>query len=345
MFCQDCPIYSPWDMRILIIKLDAAGDVLRSTCILPGLKNSYPESCVVWMTRAASAPLLANNPFIDEVVVWNEGVSLRLAVETFDLVLSLDSSPGGAHAATYVSAPSKLGFGCNENGKIIPLNTEAEEWFMMGCFDPIKKANCKSYPQILHEICRLPWKGDRPVLRLNGSEECFAGRFAEEHLRRKPPVIGLFTGAGRRWLGKSWTAAGFSELVELILGAGVGQILLLGGADEAERNQRLLERFSGRIIDGGCNRSLREFVSLVSLCDLLVTADTLALHVATALEKKFVALVGPTSAAEIETYESGMVLQPQQECQCYYHAECHHSPSCMELLPAAEVFAAVRSLL
>lgn len=344
--CRGCPHFSPWDRRILVIKLDAPGDVLRTTCLLPALKSTFPQSHLSWLARREALPLLAENPHLDAVLPWDAGVSLRLAAERYDLVLSLESSHDGACAASQANAPDKLGFGCNPDGKVVPLNPEAEEWFLMGVFDPLKQANHKSYPQILHEICRLPWSRARPVLRLTDDEREFAGRFAgRSDWPAGRPVVGLFTGAGRRWQGKMWGEAGFAGLIRLLLDAGTASVLLLGGPEERERNARLASAFAGRIADAGCDNGLREFAALVGLCDLVVTADTLTLHVATALEKKVVALVGPTSAAEIELYGSGRIVRPEAECRCYYLPRCLHPPSCMETISPEQVFSALRSLL
>ena len=46
--CDDCNYYSPIKMKILIVKLDAIGDVLRTTSILPPLKKEYPDSYITW---------------------------------------------------------------------------------------------------------------------------------------------------------------------------------------------------------------------------------------------------------------------------------------------------------
>jgi len=50
-------------MNILIIKLGAIGDVLRTTAILPGLREKYPDSLVTWVTKADSFDILKNNEF------------------------------------------------------------------------------------------------------------------------------------------------------------------------------------------------------------------------------------------------------------------------------------------
>ena len=49
--CDDCNYYNPVDFKILIIKLDATGDVLRTTSILPALKREYPKSHITWLTK------------------------------------------------------------------------------------------------------------------------------------------------------------------------------------------------------------------------------------------------------------------------------------------------------
>ena len=41
--CDNCNFYAPIGFKILIIKLDAVGDVLRTTSILPPLKHKYPD--------------------------------------------------------------------------------------------------------------------------------------------------------------------------------------------------------------------------------------------------------------------------------------------------------------
>src|SRR5512138_2487651 len=136
------------------------------------------------------------------------------------------------------------------------------------------------------------------------------------------PVVGLNTGAGLRWEHKKWTEDGFVELIALLRahgrGAGAPHVLLLGGPGEADRNRRILERAGSAAVDAGTGHTLREFIAVVDLCDVVVTGDTMALHVAAALGKKVVALFGPTSAAEIELYGKGRKIVSGAPCAgCY----------------------------
>ena len=55
VICQDCPHYDPVSHRILIIKLGAIGDVIRTTPLLTPLRDKYPNSEITWMTWTPEA--------------------------------------------------------------------------------------------------------------------------------------------------------------------------------------------------------------------------------------------------------------------------------------------------
>ena len=98
------------------------------------------------------------------------------------------------------------------------------------------------------------------------------------------------------------------------------------------------------IIDTGVNNSLREFAALLDLVNVLVTGDTLALHLSNALKKKVVAIFGPTSADEIYLYHGTKIL-PSVVCQCYYKGKCEATTSCMESISPSMVCDAIVKLL
>ncbi|MDD5555806.1 MAG: glycosyltransferase family 9 protein [bacterium] len=351
--CDRCPHYAPVDRRTLVIKLDALGDVLRTTCILPGLKKAFPKTQVTWITMPAAAPLLLNNPHVDRVVPYGPEALALLAVEEFDDVLCLDAAPRSAALGGRAKGKSKRGFGLEKRGRVFPFNREAEEWFLMGLFDDIKRRNRRTYQDIVMEICGLSGQPQEIVLRLTEGERAFARRFAEraglpaerERARNGVRVIGLNTGSGARWPMKQWPVGHCAEFVRACLGKGDCRILLFGGEEERARNREILAAAGEGLIDTGCGNSLREFMALIGLCDVLVTGDTLGLHAALGLGRKVVALFGPTSAAEIDVYGRGIKIASRSACACCYLRECERSPSCMEEIKPAEVLAAALKLL
>ena len=86
-------------------------------------------------------------------------------------------------------------------------------------------------------------------------------------------------------------------------------------------------------------------MALVDLCDVVVTGDTLPIHVAAGLGKKVVGLFGPTSAREIDLYGRGVKLAGEVDCLCCYRGSCSRRPTCMEALLPGCVFDVVRRLL
>jgi ADP-heptose:LPS heptosyltransferase len=340
--CDNCSFYSPITFKILIIKLDASGDVLRTTSLLPALKEKYPDSFITWLTRSNSKDLFKNNPFVDQILIFeNTDTISRLLVEEFDLVIHPDASPTSASLSTIAKANEKKGFVSNSFGRVVPVNSAAEEWFEMGAFDEYKKKNTKTYQQIIHEIAGLEYKKNEILLFLSDDEIDFKNKFRIKYgLDKFKYLVGLNTGASKRWQYKKWRLEGYTELIKKLSENPDIGILLYGGPDEEENNNVLIKQFP-LLINTGTQNTLREFFSLIDLTDVLVTGDTMALHAATALKKKIVCLFGPTSSEEIEDYGLIKKVIPDLECLVCYKQTCDFIPSCMDKISTDMVFEAV----
>jgi len=344
--CDDCPHYQVVSMNILIVKLDAVGDVLRSTAILHGLKAKYENSEITWITRQASIPLFENNRLVDHVLSYESTEAMLYSTEVeYDLLINLDSARDSAVLASCVKAREKLGYGLDARGHIVPFNYEAVEWLEMGAFDQKKKQNVRSYQDIMFDLCKLTSTKKDIILTLSGEELDFAAEFLRTHsLKRSSIHLGMNTGASPRWQYKQWTLEGFEGLIKMILRKTDWTILLYGGEHEAARNKRLSSVDPKRVIDTGSGNSLRQFFALVTLSDVFLTGDTLALHVATALGKKVVAYFGPTSAAEIDSYGGQIVkVQADLDCLVCYKPRCDFEPNCMNSLTPEHMFSVLQS--
>ncbi len=331
--CDDCEYYSPIRFKILIIKLDAVGDVLRTTSILHALKQKYPDSHVTWLTKQNSKDIFINNNLVDTVLTFESfDLTSKLTTEVFDLLIHPDASPISSSLASIVNAKVKKGFVLNQLGQVVPVNQEAIEWLEMGAFDEFKKKNKKTYQQIIHEIAGLNYNKGEIIIKLTDDELAFKNHFYETHnLKKYKTIVGLNTGASKRWQLKQWRFEGFKELISRLQKNKDVGILLFGGEDEVDRNNELLNLFPS-LINTGSKNSLRQFFSLMDLPDIILTGDTLALHTATALKKKVVCYFGPTSSAEIEDYGRIKKIYPEMDCLVCYKPECDFNPNCMDLI-------------
>jgi ADP-heptose:LPS heptosyltransferase len=342
-----CDQYQKVEERLLIIKLDAMGDVLRSTALLPPLAEVHPRASITWITRKDSVPLLQRNPYVTEVLELGPEALVHLQTRTFDRVINLDASKTSAALAAAARSDRKDGFVMNEHGYVQPTNEAARRWLEAGVFDDIKRQGSSTYQDRMADILGLSDREHRYVFELS-ADEIARGRTHLESigLRFDRPVIGLNTGAGGRWPLKQWREDGYVDLIGRIHRSDNDvQFLLLGGPAEQDRNDRLKRASSVPLLDPGCDNSVRHFAALLSHCDIAVTGDTLAMHLALALRKRTVVLFGPTSAAEIELYGLGEKVIPDMTCLSCYKNSCDFVPNCMDLISTDMVERAVRSQL
>jgi heptosyltransferase-2 len=328
-----CDRYEKVEERLLIIKLDAMGDVLRSTALLPPLAEMHPHASITWITRKDSVPLLQRNPFVTEILELGPEALVHLQTRTFDRVINLDASKTSAALAAAARSDRKDGFVLDERGYVQPTNEPARRWLEAGVFDDIKRQGTATYQDRMADILGLTGRKHRYVFELSQDEMARARKHLDSiGLDFNRPVIGLNTGAGGRWPLKQWREEGYVDLVSRVAGREAVQFLLLGGPAEQDRNDRLKRASAVPLLDPGCDNTVRHFAALLAHCDVAVTGDTLAMHLALALEKRTVVLFGPTSAAEIELYGLGEKVVPDMTCLSCYKNSCDFVPNCMDLI-------------
>ncbi|MEQ8187667.1 MAG: glycosyltransferase family 9 protein [Candidatus Eremiobacterota bacterium] len=344
--CKECSFYTPADFKILIIKLAAMGDVIRTTPLLYGIKRLYQRSHITWITDISSVDVLKNNPLIDKVLSYDMGNILRLQIEEFNVLYSLDKEIRATALAEMVKATEKKGFSFHKKGNIYPLNEEALYAFRLGIDDDLKfNINQKTYQEIIFELCNIPYEKDEYIFRLL-PEEIEEGKryFNELGIHDDNTIIGLNTGSGPIYATKKWSEEGFIELAHKLHNTIDNiKIVLLGGPDEIERHRIIKEK--APVIDTGHNNSLRRFASIVNNCHLLVTGDTLAMHLAIAQKIPVVTFFGPTCPQEIELYGRGKKIIANHDCLPCYKCKCKSEVSCLYKMSSDEVYNSVTELL
>jgi ADP-heptose:LPS heptosyltransferase len=325
--CRACRYYDPIKERILIIKLGAIGDVIRSTPILHRLKAEYPQSEICWLTHSpAVIPGL-----VDHVFKFTPEDVVRVQQMEFDLVINLDKDAEACALANSVQARKKKGF-VLRNNRPWPADEDAADKFLTGLFDDLSKANRKSYLKELFEICGYQFAGEKYIL------DHSPGLY-QWPVDKSRPVIGLNTGCGGRWKSRLWAEKNWIELAQK-LSTKEYHVLLLGGREEHEKNQRLASA-SGAAYLG--HFPLDQFIDEMDQCDLIVTAVTMAMHLAIGLGKKLILFNNTFNRHEFELYGQGTILEPEFDCDCYYAAECPND--CMQYIYVDRVLAACEDLL
>ena len=64
-------------VKILIIKLSSLGDVIQTLPALARLRKKFPEAHITWVVEEETAELIADHPWLDEVIIFRKNAWLR----------------------------------------------------------------------------------------------------------------------------------------------------------------------------------------------------------------------------------------------------------------------------
>jgi len=342
--CSECAKYAPMGARIAIVKLAAAGDVLRTTAVLPPLKRSYPDSQITWIADNGALPLVAGHPLVDRALPFAFDTWITLSAETFDLVLSLDKEPRAAAFAAGLEAGERRGFAPTRWGTLEAFNEGAQYDLDLGRSNDMKfRQNRLTAPEIFCRTAGLPYGGEPYELRVPDASIGRARAFLAQ-LELSEPAVGLNVGAGPVFANKAWTIDGYADLARRIAADLGGSAVVLGGQGDRDRMEGVIERSDGAAVDGGTHELL-DFAAVVGSMDATVTGDTMGLHIAVALGVPTVAIFGPTAPQEIDLYGRGRKIVTTVDCAPCYARSCDRSPTCMDAVSVDEVFEALREVL
>ncbi len=327
--CENCAAYTPVSKRILIIKLGAIGDVIRTTPLVVKFKEMYPNCKITWLTWT---PDILPSSQIDEILKWDHNSIMYAQHSSWDIAINLDKEKEAGALLKVVEAKEKFGFVLKDN-EIQPYNSLAQHKFNTGMFDDISQANTKSYLQEIFEICGMQHQGE-PYLMDTHEEKGY-----QWNLPAGIKIIGMNTGCGGRWTTRLWSIDKWVELVALVQKQHPDAlVLLLGGEAEDARNKEIQKR-SGATYLG--YYSLYEFINLVNQCHLVITQVTMGMHITLALGKKIILMNNIFNKHEFDLFGKGEIVMPDKACKCFYRGSCLDGTSCMEELPAAKISAAV----
>lgn len=325
--CSNCDKYVPINKKILIIKLGAAGDVIRTTPIIHKINEVYPNSKIFWITNF---PAILPKNKIDVIMPFDLASIITLEETPFDIVYNLDKDYEACALINRIKAKEKYGFYL-ENGLPTPINSLAVHKYMTGLFDDENKQNTKSYTTEIFEICNWEFNGEEYILDYDSTIE-----FDIKNDGKK--IIGLNTGCGDRWVSRLWSEDNWANLAIKLKEKGYFPILL-GGKQEDERNKSIMNKSGAEYLGF---YPLSEFISLCSKCDLIVSGVTMGMHLAVGLRKKLILLNNIFNSCEFELYGRGEIVEPDRECTCFFSPKCKNPDYfCLDHLPYEKVLDAV----
>lgn len=340
--------------RILLIKPSSLGDVVHALPVLHGLRVRFPEAIINWLVSTSCAPLIADHPDLDDVLLFDRrrlgrlGRSLSatssffeflrdLRSRQYDLVIDLQGLFRSGFLAWASRARVRMGFAdAREAASLFythrlapgPTNQHAIE---------------KNY-----RVAGVLGFADVPIktsLALAGADRAAAvDLLRNAGLSDETPFVAVVPGA--RWETKLWPAERFAESIDAINeGEGV-PCVLLGGPDEATRNEAIGKECRNTPIDLSGRTNVRELAAILERAAVVLTQDSAAAHLAVALGRPLVCLVGPTNPKRTGPYQRAAdVLRLDLPCApCYLRrlSQCGYQHRCMRDLDSGTVVTAIR---
>jgi len=374
MISPEARFQTPNPPRILIRGTNWLGDAVMTTPALLRLREKFPNSRIALLTPDKLRELWTHHPAVNETISFSGGenvltVGKKIRADKFDLALVLPNSPRSAIEPWLAGIPQRIG--CARPWRNFFLTqavapraeavkmrkrSTAEIEALVADNSKLKTQNSKLAPEShqIHEYLHLAAalganpEPLAPQLFVTPDEIEAAGKkFGLSEITQ--PIFGLNPGAeygpAKRWPVERFIAAA-KEIQQrincawLIFG-GIADTSLAAQIESTLRAPRsALHNLSGQT-------SLRELMSLLKLCRVLLTNDTGPMHVAAALGTPVVAPFGSTSP---ELTGPGLpgdprhhLLKSDAPCSPCFLRECPIDFRCLNGIGVERVVGAVLS--
>lgn len=285
------------------------GDVLRTTPLL----ELYSGKHVTWVTDIEAFPLLEGNPRIHALLPYDFTTAFQLQSEEFDSVINLEKVPGICALADRIRARrNRFGFTFNSQTGSAEAYDRAFEILTVGAGPDVRKSNRKTIQKLLFETVGEKWKGEKYSLGYKPT--------TREHYD-----IALNTQAGQKWPTKMWPIENWMKLEDMLFAAGFKVT-----RQDAQPREVLTD--------------LRKYIDWINSARIVVTNDSLGLHLGIALEKYVIGLFGPTSDSEVYFYDKGESILSESKCKDFpcFRDKCKLEETCMGKITTKQVFERIK---
>ncbi len=373
------PVALPENARILVVKLATIGDLLLATPALRALRETYPRATIDLLVTPSSAGLLDDWDVIDHVIVldkylydygWqivkNPRDLLRLRplweqlrAGHYDAVLLLHhlTLPFGRlkHQLLMRATGAKWRVGL-DNGHGWFLNVRVKD----NGFGAMHEAD---YNLAVAKAVGATISDKRLVVPLGESEYEQAWKlvYGDEAPGSVPrPIIAMHAGSGGYSTARRWAPEKFAQLADTLFHDTGGQLLLMGGPEEAELNERIMGMMrSGMPVRNFAGKgSIKVAAAILGQADLFVGNDAGLMHLATAMCTPTVAIFGLSNWKAWGPYvadgskQQAVVVRLDLPCMpCFYRGHDLGTPEgcmtrdCLAMLGVDPVAVAARRLL
>jgi heptosyltransferase-2 len=283
--------------KILIREANWVGDAIMTTPALRAIRQGVPNAHISLLVKPWVAPVFENCPYADRIITYDaqqrhKGLKglIRLAADLrackFDTAILFQNAFEAAFLSWLARIPKRIGF--TTDGRSLLLTHGNDQWRVL------KKGHLIDYYLGLVSGMGLGQDGRHPELFISMNEQTQAHAYLVEcGLATDQLIIGLNPGAAYG-TAKRWPKERYASLGKQLIDQLQAQILIFGAADESELGTELAQTIGKGSYNLCGKTSLRQAMALIDLCRLFVTNDSGLMHVAAAMNRPLIAIIGPT---------------------------------------------------
>jgi heptosyltransferase I len=285
--------------RICIVMMSAVGDAVHVLPVINAIKRKSPSAHIAWVLQPGPATLVRGHRSVDEIIVfdrskgWHAFADIRreLATREFDLVINLQVYFKAGIVTSFTRAPVKLGFDRARARDFNWLFTthrippHPQQHVQDQYFEFLTALNVPAAPV---EWDLGPWPEERERQR----------EFMDRFERPIASIVVATSKPQKDWLPERW-----SQVIDALWNDFGLQPVLVGGQSprELQAQEVIMARSSGRA-HSALGSGLRNLVGILDASSLVLAPDTGPLHMAVALDRPTISLMGYTNPKRTGPY-------------------------------------------
>lgn len=285
--------------RVGLVMMSAVGDAVHALPVVNAIKRHAPSSHLTWILQPGPASLVRGHPSVDEIMEFDRLRGLRaftdiredLRDKRFDIVIDLQVYFKAGIVTSFTQAPIKLGFDRQRardfNWVFTTHRIPAHEpQHVQDQYFEFLTALGIPYEPVTWGLG--PWEGERAWQR-----EFFS--------RLSRPAVAIVVGTSKPdkdWMPERWAAVADSLYADF----GVQPILVGGKSARELEAAATIERLASHKPVNALGSGLRNLVSIIDGSALVLSPDTGPLHMAVALERPVISLIGYMNPKRVGPY-------------------------------------------
>jgi len=338
----------PKPSRVLVIRLSAIGDVVRSLPAVETLRRALPGAHLAWLVEDLAAGALQGHPALDALWVvprrrWREGLARpsrwaatlreirdfarRLRAERFDCVIDFHGILKSGLWALASGSPARIGFaaagnrgwGSREGNRFFTTVRVDVPRHAISRFERNAILADAVLRDLLHETLPPPPRGAllHVAPPIDAAADAFIRTLGAGERRERGGLVAIHPGSSAGTAYKRWLPERYGEVADALAERGC-RVIFTWGPGEREAAEAIARGMKRPARLAPETPTLQHLAAIFARCDLFIGNDTGPMHLAALSGTPVVAVFGPTDPVENAPW-SGVphaVVRRDVRCAC-----------------------------